>query len=187
MEQLADAAAELFAEVGYVKATTNAIAARAGVSPGTLYQFFRNKEALAAALAERYERALRTAHERAFDPALADLPLPEFVDRMVDPMIAVNVENPGFKALFAGAGLPEHLTGATRGLHQAVVGKIDEVLALRAPDLPVERRRTVAVVATQVFGALLGTVVAAPEAERGRWVAELKNALVGYLRSVPVE
>ncbi|MBW1599511.1 TetR family transcriptional regulator [Streptomyces sp. JJ38] len=187
MAQLADAAAELFAEVGYAKATTNAIAARAGVSPGTLYQFFRNKEALAVTLAERYERALRDAHERAFDPALASLPLADFVDRMVDPMISVNVENPGFKALFAGGGLPEHLTEATRNLHQAVVGKIDEVLAVRAPELEPERRHTTAVVATQIFGALLGTVLAAPEAERARWVAEVKRALSGYLRSVPVE
>jgi len=187
MVQLADAAAEVFAEVGYAKATTNAIAARAGVSPGTLYQFFDNKEALAEALAQRYRAALRDAHDKAFDPKAANLPLPEVVDRMVDPMIEVNLAHPGFKTLFTGAGIPEHLAGPTRELHQAVVGKIEEVLTTRSPGTPAIRLRTIAVVTTQIFGALLGTVVSAPPADRDQWVAELKHALLGYLDSTGAE
>lgn len=52
METLLRAAEVVFAEVGYNRATTNLIAARASVSPGTLYQFYRNKEALAEAFSE---------------------------------------------------------------------------------------------------------------------------------------
>ncbi|MEU6641601.1 TetR/AcrR family transcriptional regulator [Saccharomonospora sp. NPDC046836] len=184
MEQLADAAAEVFAEVGYAKATTNAIAARAGVSPGTLYQFFANKEAIAEALAQRYQTALQSAHDKAFDPGFAALPLPELIERMIQPMIEVNLANPGFKALFNAADMPERLAAPTRQLHQAVVGRIAEVLAARAPDLPAGQLRITAVVATQIFGALLGTVVAAPAAERDPWVTELKRALQGYLEPV---
>ncbi|SFB48549.1 transcriptional regulator, TetR family [Amycolatopsis marina] len=183
MEQLADAAAEVFGEAGYAKATTNAIAARAGVSPGTLYQFYANKEALAEALAQRYRAALRAAHDKAFDPDFATLPLPDFVERMVRPMIEVNLANPGFKALFTASDMPEHLSAPTRRLHQAVVGKIAEVLAARAPELTPEHRTTIAVVSTQIFGALLGTVVSAPEQEREKWITELKRALVAYLKA----
>ncbi|PXY30167.1 hypothetical protein BAY59_13190 [Prauserella coralliicola] len=184
MEQLADAAAEVFAETGYAKATTNAIAARAGVSPGTLYQFFANKEAIAEVLAQRYRAALQAAHDKAFDPGFATLPLPDLIDRMIGPMIEVNVANPGFKALFNAADMPERLAAPTRQLHQAVVGKIAEVLATRAPDMSEESVRTTAVVATQIFGALLNTVVAAPEAEREVWITELKRALRGYLEPI---
>ena len=184
MEQLADAAAEVFAETGYARATTNAIAARAGVSPGTLYQFFKNKEALAEALATRYREQLRAAHEKAFDVGYAQLPLPELVDRMVSPMIEVNLANPGFKALFADSGMPEHVAAPARALHQAVVGRIDEVLAARAPALPAADRRTTAVVATQIFGAMLGTVVGAAAGEREVWIRELKRALRRYLEPV---
>ena len=52
--RILDAAAEVFADVGYTAATTNAVAERAGVSIGSLYQYLPNKEALLAALAERH-------------------------------------------------------------------------------------------------------------------------------------
>ena len=48
-----EAAAQVFGARGYA-ATTNEIAARAGVSVGTLYQYFADKDALLVALAERH-------------------------------------------------------------------------------------------------------------------------------------
>lgn len=43
-------AAEIFAQLGYARATTNKIAERAGVSVGSLYQYFPNKDSLLASL-----------------------------------------------------------------------------------------------------------------------------------------
>jgi AcrR family transcriptional regulator len=40
VEEILQAAGALFAEIGYDKVTTNMIAARAGVSRGSLYQSF---------------------------------------------------------------------------------------------------------------------------------------------------
>ena len=54
MEAILDAAAQVFEARGYGAGTTNRIAARAGVSIGTLYQYFANKEDLAVALLERH-------------------------------------------------------------------------------------------------------------------------------------
>ncbi|GAB3997110.1 hypothetical protein GCM10029992_19080 [Glycomyces albus] len=105
MEQLLDAAAEVFAEKGFKGTSTNAVAARAGASPGTLYQFFGNKEELAEALMARYVDRLRAAHGEAFDPALASLPLDELLDRVIDPLIAFDRANPGFPALLADPDL----------------------------------------------------------------------------------
>lgn len=48
------AAAQVFETHGYSAGTTNRIAKRAGVSIGTLYQYFPSKEALAVALLERH-------------------------------------------------------------------------------------------------------------------------------------
>jgi hypothetical protein len=44
-----------------------------------------------------------------------------------------------------------------------------------------EQRDTAAAVATQIFAALLGTIVTVPASDRERWIAELNRALVGYL------
>jgi len=56
---LLDAAAESFVTHGYDAATMTEIAARAGASIGSLYQFFPTKLALAAALTDRYSEALQ--------------------------------------------------------------------------------------------------------------------------------
>jgi len=55
---LLEAAAACFVEKGYDGATMTEIAARAGASIGSLYQFFPTKEALAHALIEDYAQAL---------------------------------------------------------------------------------------------------------------------------------
>ncbi|MGH7805333.1 MAG: TetR/AcrR family transcriptional regulator, partial [Candidatus Binatia bacterium] len=67
VEAIVDAAAHLLRERGWAALTTNHIAARAGVSIGTLYQFFPGKEAVVAALAERTIR-------RHFEAVIDDLP-----------------------------------------------------------------------------------------------------------------
>ena len=51
---LLKSAAATFAEKGYEAATMTEIAARADAAIGSLYQFFPSKEAVAAALLERY-------------------------------------------------------------------------------------------------------------------------------------
>lgn len=67
VEVLLEAAARVFRRQGW-RATTNRIAAEAGVSVGSLYEYFPNKQALLAALAERH---LAVA-ERAIAAALSD-------------------------------------------------------------------------------------------------------------------
>ncbi|MCD6290288.1 MAG: TetR/AcrR family transcriptional regulator [Anaerolineae bacterium] len=51
--QILDAAARVFAYKGFHRATTREIAAEAGVSEGTLYNYFQNKRALLLAMLER--------------------------------------------------------------------------------------------------------------------------------------
>jgi AcrR family transcriptional regulator len=53
VEAILEAAARILESAGFAGYTTNAIAARAGVSVGSLYQYFPNRDALTAALIER--------------------------------------------------------------------------------------------------------------------------------------
>ena len=54
VERVLDEAARLFEESGYHATTTNHIAKAAGVSVGSLYQYFPNKDALLVGLVERH-------------------------------------------------------------------------------------------------------------------------------------
>jgi AcrR family transcriptional regulator len=66
VEAILDACAETLSGRGYHGLTTHAIAARAGVSVGTLYQYFPNRDAVAGALVVRAMERLRRAMRGAF-------------------------------------------------------------------------------------------------------------------------
>jgi AcrR family transcriptional regulator len=55
---LVDATARILVREGFDKASTNRIAAVAGVSVGSLYQYFPSKEALVAAVIDRHNRQI---------------------------------------------------------------------------------------------------------------------------------
>ncbi|BCJ63166.1 TetR/AcrR family transcriptional regulator [Polymorphospora rubra] len=180
--EILDAALGLFAEVGYDAATTNAIAARAGISPGSLYQFFRNKEAIAQALSERLVEGTRKAHGAAFaDRPVAGLPLDELIDLMLDPLIEFNVSNPGAKTLFGNTDMPAQLAAATRPLHEAVTRRVTAVITARAPHLAPAAAERTATVVVQIVKGMMPPVVAADDDERAALVTELKRVIRGYL------
>ena len=58
VEALVEATARILVRDGFDKASTNRIAEVAGVSVGSLYQYFPGKEALVAAVIERHQREI---------------------------------------------------------------------------------------------------------------------------------
>ena len=88
VETILAATARILVKHGFDGLTTNAVATHAGVSIGSLYQYFPNKQALVAALIERRldEKNERTHAELA---RVAGKPLPEAVRTM----IRMTVEN----------------------------------------------------------------------------------------------
>lgn len=61
IDALLEAAAQVLLRDGYARATTNRIAERAGVSVGSIYQYFRDKDELFDALIRSRVDALRSA------------------------------------------------------------------------------------------------------------------------------
>jgi AcrR family transcriptional regulator len=180
IDVLLDVAAQVFAEVGFEAATTNAIAARAGMSPGSLYQFFPNKDAIAEALADRFVERLRET-QAIFGPEIEYLALDDLIDHVIDPLVDFHIAHPGFQALFTGSMVSPRLAAAVQGFLSAVVGRAEAMLAVRAPGLSPERRARCARVSVELVRALLPLVVASDPAERDAMVAELKAAQRGYL------
>jgi AcrR family transcriptional regulator len=86
VEAILEATARILTEDGYDKANTNLIAERAGVSIGSLYQYFPNKESLMAALMEQHSQEIAEIVEsklnRLFD-APPETAIPELVKAVI--------------------------------------------------------------------------------------------------------
>jgi AcrR family transcriptional regulator len=93
VQVILDATARVLCTIGYDRASTNRVALAAGVSVGSLYQYFPSKEALVAALVERHvEEMLRLV--RAKIAEVASAPLPIAVRTMIDSMFAAHAVDP---------------------------------------------------------------------------------------------
>lgn len=183
VEAILEAAAELFAEIGIESTTTNAIAARAETSIGSIYQFFPNKAAILHALNARYIAQLRAMCDELLDPAMADEPLARLVERIVGALHAFHARHPGFQAVFYGAhGSPE-LSAAAQEATAEIGGRLEAVFAARAPSLPPDRRALAAAVCLEVMKALLA-LAARPGMDAADVMREARGVLVAYLEPV---
>jgi AcrR family transcriptional regulator len=181
IKKILDSADEVFAEVGYEGATTNAIAARARTSIGSVYQFFPDKQAILQALAARYKEQLEALHETVFTPQTARLPLPEVYDRVLRALADFHARNPGFRPLFWGSATSAELAEAGRVLLGECIDRVDGMLAVRAPDLPAERRLLLATINVEVTRALLPLSESGDERFREQVLGEIKALLLGYM------
>jgi AcrR family transcriptional regulator len=93
------ATARVLVREGYDRASTNRIALAAGVSIGSLYQYFPSKEALVAALIDRHAEAMIAVLDGSFAQA-ATKPLRECARIMVQALIeAHRIDPPLHKVL----------------------------------------------------------------------------------------
>lgn len=179
--QLLDAAAAVFTTTGYTAASTNAIAREAGVSPGTLYQFFPNKEAIAIELGDRLMHEMRETYGEALAPVDPATPLDEAVGSAVDRFIAFNCEHPVFFALMHGPDIPGRIAEEHDALHATLLSRIEDLLSSFLPDaVPADLTRT-AHMCLGMYKVGLELVLGHEGAERDAYVQELKNALIRYL------
>lgn len=82
VDAILEATARILVREGFDKASTNRVAELAGVSIGSLYQYFPSKEALVAALIDRHNRHVMQAVRSELAEAL-NLSLEEAVRRLV--------------------------------------------------------------------------------------------------------
>ncbi|MGW3035945.1 TetR/AcrR family transcriptional regulator [Streptomyces sp. NPDC001178] len=179
--QLLEAAASVFCTTGYTAASTNAIAREAGVSPGTLYQFFPNKEAIAIELGDRLMHEMRETYGEALAPVDPATPLEEAVGAAVDRFIAFNCDHPVFFALMHGPDIPGRIAEEHDALHATLVSRIETLLSSLLPEAPPAEVTRTAHVCLGMYKAGLELVLAHEGAERDAYTREIKNVLIRYL------
>jgi AcrR family transcriptional regulator len=180
IESILDVAEAVFAEVGYEATTTNLIAARAGISPGSLYQYFANKQAIAEALAERYLASMAVRQSDVFDEALVGLALPELADRVIDPMLAFTLAHPSTKTFINSANMAPELVASSAQLRASLVDRMATLIGRRTPALSPRDRDLLAAVSVHLYASFVPLIIEATPRRRERIVRELKAVLVGY-------
>ncbi len=99
VQKILDAASKVLVREGYDRATTNRIAKVAGISVGSLYQYFPNKESLVAALAARHSEAMWAVYMRSAQ-ALAGQPLAVAAAEHIRKDIAAHAVDPKLHKVF---------------------------------------------------------------------------------------
>jgi AcrR family transcriptional regulator len=94
VDAILDATARVLKKIGYDRASTNRVALAAGVSVGSLYQYFPSKEALVAALAERHMTHMM-AIVRSKVAEVAGAPVPVAVRTIIMGMFEAHTLEPG--------------------------------------------------------------------------------------------
>lgn len=98
-----EAAARVFDREG-LEATTNRIAQEAGVSVGSLYQYFPNKQALLLALAERHVDTAAKLLEQAAAEHSDATSVTDFMRAMVHAVVCEHREHPHLRPLLRSVG-----------------------------------------------------------------------------------
>lgn len=100
VEAILDATARVLVEEGFAGTTTNRVAQCAGVSIGSLYQYFPNREALVAAVARRHSERLKARLETALDH-VRDSDVRNAIDRLLIAVHDAHTANPRLSAVLA--------------------------------------------------------------------------------------
>ena len=173
---LLEAAAAIFAEVGFEAATMSDIAERAGGSIGSLYQFFPSKEVVARELKTQYCQELKKLWA-----SLVAVSAKTTTSRLVAQFLNVTIraieEHPAIIRLMDAPRSTNPAADIKESLRQQLV-----VLFLaRKPRMSPIKAHRYAEITVQMVRSLLWLYVETESPEREALVAEMKSALVNYL------
>ncbi|AKF05387.1 TetR/AcrR family transcriptional regulator [Sandaracinus amylolyticus] len=139
VEAILGAAARILVSRGWSELTTNHVAKRAGVSIGTLYEYFPGKEALVTALVERHlERAEALLASRASELAMGCPSVDALSRAIVETMVALHEDAPRLhRALFEEVPHPPAIRARVRAIEARHTDALAMLLtSMRDVDVP---------------------------------------------------
>ena len=185
VDALVEATARILVKDGFEKTSTNRIAEVAGVSVGSLYQYFPSKEALVAAVIDRHNKDIM-AIVRATLIEVADLPIEKAVRRLVTVAIEAHRINPKLHRVLAEqiprAGKLD-VEAYSREVHSLVRAYLDSRRKeMRRIDLDVATFICVSVIEAVAHNMVLNQAETLPDKVVRTLVDETTRMVVGYLR-----
>ncbi len=130
VEQILEAATQVFEERGYAGGTTNHIAERAGVSIGSIYQYFPNKDSILTALLEIHVRSTASKLDELAKRAVSERwTLDVMLERMVRSTIEIHTSSPRLHhVLLHEAPRVESIHELMHGIEDRMAETIEELL-----------------------------------------------------------
>ena len=175
------AAAQVLVERGYAKTSTNHVAKIAGVSIGSLYQYFRNKDELILAVVDRHASSILDLLQSTMaDYADADLDVA--VRQFVKAMVAVHQLNPQLHRVcieqILNLGIERLIS-----LRAAAVAVVRQQLHKRRGDIDIDDLDTAAYVLVVTVDAVVHSAFIGSDApDLERLGQELVQVILRYLR-----
>jgi AcrR family transcriptional regulator len=182
VKAILDAAARVLARDSLVGFNTNRVAETAGVSVGSLYQYFPSKDALCAALIERAHADLRAAIEAVVSES-EGRPLEFAVRALVRLAIRQQYTEPLLAAALDHEERRLPLGPRLRESERQLVESVQRLLTRHRRELAASLPRQAAQDCLAIARALVEADIDAPGGPAANLEARLMRALLGYLRS----
>ncbi len=175
------AAGELLGEVGYDRLSTNLVAERADVPVGSIYQFFKGKDDIVAALVEQFQDRIRRLASERLDAVGAREDRKAFIAGLVDGIAGIQAEASAFVCVFSGSQSHPRFDSLARNLRRTLIRHLDDVFAEAFPRLPKDDRNRMLAAWSDITGAMISNLDRSKPGERGKLLDELKLVLCAYL------
>ncbi len=180
VEALLEAAARVFVKEGYAKATTNKIAAAAGVSVGSLYQYFPSKDAIAVELLRRYREGLVQVVAARL-AGVTDDTFESVVHGLLEDLVTARNIDPALHRVLIEQVLRTTARRELEGFEERLETALATALASANVPLP-DRELAAFVLVRVVLGVAHAVVVDRPKHKTPELVDELTHLVVGYVR-----
>lgn len=181
VDAILKATARILVKEGYDHASTNKIASTAGVSIGSLYQYFPSKEALVAALADRHIGEMM-AILREKVPRLLALPFEEAIEQVVRLMVEAHAVDPKLHKVLVEQVPRVGKLHKVEGLEREMIELTRAYLTSRRAELDVEDLDLSAYIVVGMIETLThAAVLTRPELLGEPFIREVTRAVVRYL------
>jgi AcrR family transcriptional regulator len=176
------AAAELFSEIGFAATTMQAIADRCESSIGALYNYFPDKQSVAATLLSGYAEELQWRLQSLMEHS-EKLSTAQFAGAFIDCIIQFAQERPAYLNLHTAPIRFRRDPTARKALRSIIAN------AFRAknPALSSERALLAANVAIQIVKGMINLYLESETKTKALVVAEFRRVLSSYLEEVLAE
>lgn len=177
-----DAAARVFEARGFEAGTTNHVAELAGVSIGSLYEYFPNKDAMVVALVERELERERARLLALLAPAATPAELAGQLHAFVETVVELHARRPALhRILFDQADHPPAAHACVLRFEEALAHALAASLRSAAPALADPDLTAHLIVQTTESLAHRFVLRGIHDLDRAGFVSELTRLLAGYV------